>query len=180
MQLLLIRHGESQANSEGRLQGQFDSPLTGVGRAQARALAERLLSEAWRVGTIHSSDLRRAAETAEILASWLEARVVLDDRLREYDVGVLTGVVWRDVESLYPDIWHGFHHSREWVPIPGEEGNRVFRARLREALRTSDPVKRMGRQRWLSHTVAAWVPFWQSCWAWTLSDRPPSALGMLR
>ena len=134
MKLLLIRHGESQANAQDRLQGQLDSPLTDLGRAQARALADRLCREGWRVGTIHSSDLGRASETAEILAAALGARVALDERLREYDVGVLTGVVWHDIESLYPDIWHGLHHSREWVPIPGEEGNGAFRARLAEAI----------------------------------------------
>lgn len=66
MKLLFIRHGESVANTEGRLQGQMDSPLTDLGREQAHALARRLVRECWPVSSIHSSDLRRAAETAEI------------------------------------------------------------------------------------------------------------------
>ncbi len=57
MKLLLIRHGQSVANSEGRLQGHLDSPLTDRGRAQARALARRLVREGWSVSSIHTSNL---------------------------------------------------------------------------------------------------------------------------
>ncbi len=134
MKLLLIRHGQSIANAEGRLQGQFDSPLTDLGREQARALARRLLREGWAVSALYASDLSRAAETAEILATTLDAPVILDKRLREYDVGVLNGLIWREVEFLFPEIWHGLHHSNEWVPIPEEEGNEAFHARLSAVL----------------------------------------------
>jgi broad specificity phosphatase PhoE len=130
MKLLLIRHGQSVANAEGRIQGQFDSPLNDQGRDQARALARRLQREGRVVKAIYASDLSRAAETAEILAAAVGAPLTTDDRLREYDIGVLNGVVWREVEFLYPDIWHGWHHSSEWVSIPGEEGNRVFYTRI--------------------------------------------------
>jgi broad specificity phosphatase PhoE len=134
VKLLLIRHGQSIANAQGRLQGQFDSPLSERGREQARALVQRLRREAWNIAIVYASDLSRAVETAEILASDLGAQLVLDERLREYDVGVLNGIVWKEIEFLYPDIWDGLHHSTEWVPIPEEEGNEVFRARLVAAL----------------------------------------------
>jgi broad specificity phosphatase PhoE len=134
MKLLLIRHGQSIANAEGRLQGQFDSPLTDLGREQARALARRLLREGWGVSAFYASDLSRAAETADLLGAGLDAPVILDQRLREYDVGVLNGVIWREIEVLYPEIWHGLHHSTEWVPIPAEEGNEAFHARLSAVL----------------------------------------------
>jgi broad specificity phosphatase PhoE len=130
MRLLFVRHGQSEANAEGRLQGQFDSPLSDLGQAQAQALGQRLQREAWNISTIYTSDLRRAAETAKILTAATEAPLVLDARLREYHVGELTNIVWRDIEILYPDIWHAFHHSSEWVPIPGEEGHDTFRQRL--------------------------------------------------
>lgn len=134
MKLLLIRHGQSVANTEGRLQGQFDSPLTDLGRDQARALARRLERGDWSVSAIYASDLSRASETAEILADELGAPLALDERLREYDVGVLTGVVWREIEFLYPDIWHALHHDTAWGRIPGEEGNEPFHARLEAML----------------------------------------------
>lgn len=134
MKLLLIRHGQSLANTQGRLQGQMDSPLTERGRDQARALAHRLAREGWCVSAVHSSDLKRAAETAEILAAEMEAPMVLDARLREYDVGVLTGLVWQEIAALYPEIWHDLYHSAEYASIPEEEGNEAFQARLAAVL----------------------------------------------
>ena len=130
MNLLLIRHGQSVANSEGRLQGQLDSPLTDQGREQARALAHRLVREGWPVSAIHTSDLRRAAETAKLLGSALQAPLFLDQRLREYDVGMLTGLNEDEIKHMYPEIWHALVHSPRWPAIPGEEGNHAFQKRI--------------------------------------------------
>ncbi|MBN1136333.1 MAG: histidine phosphatase family protein [Anaerolineae bacterium] len=130
MKLLLIRHGESVGNAEGRMQGQFDSPLSDRGRDQARALLARLQGEGWKPAAIYSSDLCRAAETASILAAGLDAPVTLDTRLREYDIGALSGVVWREVEVLYPEVWRRLHEDEESVIFPGEEGLDAFHERV--------------------------------------------------
>jgi broad specificity phosphatase PhoE len=134
MKLLLIRHAQSVANSQRRWQGQFDSPLTDHGRTQARALAGRLLREEWAVSALYASDLSRAAETAQILATHLGAPLVLDERLREYDIGVLTNLTWPEIETRYPEIGHGLRHSQKWMAVPGEEGNAVFYRRMVEIL----------------------------------------------
>jgi broad specificity phosphatase PhoE len=134
MRLLLIRHAQSTGNAEGRVQGQADMPLTELGRRQERALAHRFQHEAWNPSTIYSSDLVRAAETAEILAGSQGLAVVGDERLREYDCGVLTNLTGQDIEALYPEIWYSMHHSTEWVSIAGEEGNAAFDRRLAEVL----------------------------------------------
>ena len=133
MKLLLIRHGESVGNAEGRMQGQFDSPLNDRGRDQARALLARLQGEGWKPSVLYSSDLRRAVETAGILATGLGAPVTLDARLREYDIGVLSGVVWREVEVLYPELWRRLQQRDESSAIPGEEGLAAFHRRLSSA-----------------------------------------------
>jgi len=130
VKLLLIRHGESVGNGEGRMQGQFDSPLSDRGRDQARALLVRLQGEGWKPAVIYSSDLCRAAETAGILAAGLDAPVTLDVRLREYDIGILSGVVWREVEVLYPELWRKLQLRDESSVIPGEEGLATFHERL--------------------------------------------------
>jgi len=130
LKLLLIRHGESVGNAEGRMQGQFDSPLSDLGRDQARALLARLQDEGWKPSAIYSSDLCRAAETAGILAAGLDAPVTLDARLREYDIGVLSGVIWREVEVLYPEVWRRLHQEEGSAAIPGEEGLDAFHERL--------------------------------------------------
>jgi broad specificity phosphatase PhoE len=134
MRLLLIRHAESIANSEKRIQGQFDSPLSEPGRQQARALARRLLREDWAIAAIYASDLSRAAETARIIGSELGLPIALDPRLREYDAGVLNGLTWPEVEERHPALWQAFQRGGDWVPVPGEEGNEAFRARLVAAL----------------------------------------------
>jgi len=134
MELLLIRHGESVGNTEGRIQGQADFPLTERGREQACALAERLSHEEWAISTIYASDLLRAAQTAEILAASVDAPIIFDTRLREYDAGVLNGVVWNEIEHLHPEIWCGLQNSAKWTDFPGSEGNESFCMRLTAAL----------------------------------------------
>jgi 2,3-bisphosphoglycerate-dependent phosphoglycerate mutase len=88
--LLLVRHGETDWNAEGRLQGQTDRPLSEFGRRQARRLAEELDGE--RFDAIYASDLARARETAEIVGERLGLRVVLDPELREKDWGTWEGL----------------------------------------------------------------------------------------
>jgi broad specificity phosphatase PhoE len=88
--LLLVRHGETDWNAEGRLQGHTDRPLNDFGRRQAAALAERLAGDG--ITAVYASDLSRAQETAEILAARLELPVVLDPDLRERDWGNWEGL----------------------------------------------------------------------------------------
>lgn len=122
------------ANAEGRLQGQFDSPLSDQGREQARALARRLRNEEWPIAALYASDLSRAAETAGILGGELGVPVTLDPRLREYDAGVLNGLTWPEIQARYPHLWHELQHSGTWVSIPGEEGNEAFHDRVAAVL----------------------------------------------
>jgi probable phosphoglycerate mutase len=88
--LLLVRHGETDWNAEGRLQGHTDRPLTDFGRRQARQLADELAGEG--LEAIYSSDLVRARETAEIVGERLGLPVVLDPDLREKDWGNWEGL----------------------------------------------------------------------------------------
>jgi broad specificity phosphatase PhoE len=87
--ILLARHGETDWNRQLRFQGHADEPLNETGRAQARELASRLRHEP--IAAVYSSDLRRASETAEIVAAIMELPIVLDRRLREIHVGSWQG-----------------------------------------------------------------------------------------
>jgi 2,3-bisphosphoglycerate-dependent phosphoglycerate mutase len=88
--LLLVRHGETDWNAEGRLQGHTDRPLSDYGRRQARALAEELADEP--LDAVYASDLARARETAEIVGVRLGLPVVLEPDLREKNWGTWEGL----------------------------------------------------------------------------------------
>jgi probable phosphoglycerate mutase len=88
--LLLVRHGETDWNADGKLQGQTDRPLSEYGRRQARQLADELADEDF--AAIYASDLSRARETAEIVGERLGLPVALDPDLREKDWGTWEGL----------------------------------------------------------------------------------------
>ena len=95
--LHLIRHGETEWNRDGRIQGHSDPPLSAAGREQAEALAERLAAEP--IGELWSSDLRRALETAEPLAARLGLDIHVSPALRERSFGVNEGRVAAEVAA---------------------------------------------------------------------------------
>jgi 2,3-bisphosphoglycerate-dependent phosphoglycerate mutase len=107
--LHLIRHGETDWNRDGRIQGQSDPPLSETGREQALALAERLGAEP--IGELWSSDLRRALATAEPLATRLGLHIRVSPALRERSFGTNEGRVAAEVAAELGTVagtaWHG-------------------------------------------------------------------------
>ena len=101
--ILLARHGESDWNRAGRWQGHADRPLTGRGRAQARALADRLADV--ELDAVYSSDLTRAFETAEAVAAPRGLRVRRLATLREVDVGAWSGLTRGEAEERFPEAY---------------------------------------------------------------------------
>jgi broad specificity phosphatase PhoE len=97
---VFLRHGESIGNAEARWQGQSDYPLTERGRAQVRALAERWKSENVKFDLIVASPLVRAKETAETIASLLNAKVELDSIWLERDIGEMEGLTAEEVRKI--------------------------------------------------------------------------------
>jgi broad specificity phosphatase PhoE len=133
-ELLLVRHGETDWNRERRFQGHADPPLNERGREQAHALAADLAGE--RIQLVYTSDLRRARETAEIVAARLEADVVALRELREIDVGEWQGLTWPEIEARYPEgarAWHEHGHGWETGETYDELGERVVAALRRIA-----------------------------------------------
>jgi broad specificity phosphatase PhoE len=98
--LLLARHGETDWTREKRWQGHGDPPLNSRGREQARALAAEL--DDVPLAAIYSSDLRRASETAAIVAGTVGMDVLLDPELRENDFGDWTGLTRDEVKHRFP------------------------------------------------------------------------------
>jgi probable phosphoglycerate mutase len=128
IRLLVVRHGETQANAELRYMGQDDSPLTERGRAQVRAIAERLAHVS--VNGLFASDLPRAAKTAEAIGSALGLPVRYDARLRERHVGILRGLTIDEARDRYPQAFDELDDVAVHTPIPGGESASDFRARI--------------------------------------------------
>jgi len=99
--ILLARHGETEWNRVGRWQGQADPPLNDTGRQQARVLAAQLEDDG--IAAVFSSDLRRARETARIVAERLGLPLTEEPALREIDVGSWSGLTREEVRDRYPE-----------------------------------------------------------------------------
>jgi broad specificity phosphatase PhoE len=127
--IVLVRHGETDWNRERRYQGHADIPLNDAGRRQARKLASLLRSEV--LTAVYTSPLRRASETAAIIAGRLGLDVLELEALREIDVGDWEGLTVEEVRTRFPEsraaAWHAGWASGE---THEELGARVIPALL--------------------------------------------------
>ncbi|MEJ7636336.1 histidine phosphatase family protein [Aeromicrobium sp.] len=130
-QVVLWRHGRTEWNVAGRVQGQSDIPLDEVGREQAQAAAARLA--ALRPDRIVTSDLVRAAETARVLGELTGTKVELDPRLRELNFGEREGLTWREAWDRFPEGMKAWSEGDE-TRIPGSETHRQAGERFAAAL----------------------------------------------
>lgn len=124
--IYFVRHGQSEANARGVFAGvRDDSPLTEKGRAQAKAAAEDIRAKGLTINHVLVSPLHRARDTAEIIATSIgfdPSQIRVEDRLREYDMGLLSG--------------HPIHpiSSAELTQHPEAEDPQAFRRRLLELI----------------------------------------------
>jgi probable phosphoglycerate mutase len=132
VQLLIIRHGETTWNREGRIQGHRDSPLTPRGLAQARAAAARLARE--RVDALYSSDLGRAQQTAREVGAATALPIRLDEGLRERAFGIHEGKTWDEIAREHPVDAQLLTEIASRA-VPGGESLVEFRDRVTGALR---------------------------------------------
>lgn len=112
----VVRHGETEWNGKGLLQGHLDSPLSDLGLRQAEALAGHFLTCQWDL--IVSSDLYRAYHTAEIIRGGSNKEIVSDKRLRERNLGIAQGLTLDDFGKKYPEEFAKFNHDGPDYRIP--------------------------------------------------------------
>lgn len=139
MQLYVVRHGETQANAQGRYQGSLDAELNENGVVQAQGLRTKLPVH---VDSVVVSPLRRAQQTARIIFAddLLTLRTL--DAFRERSVGVFEGLTQHEARERYPDLW-AQNITRQWAlaPTDGESIAQLFervRAGLNELLATNE------------------------------------------
>ncbi len=133
MRLLLVRHGATTWNVQARYQGHQDVPLSAQGQVESEYLAERLTGEA--VAAIYSSDLIRAQETAEIIATRLGKAVNLEPRLREIRMGEWQGLTYEEVRRRHFNISDPLPCYAIDQPPAGGETLRQVQVRVMEAFR---------------------------------------------
>jgi phosphoserine phosphatase len=129
--VVLIRPGETDWNRQGRWQGWVASRLNDYGRAQVLALAKYVRNIG--LSALYSSDSRRAVETAEILAMQLEFRPMLDERLRERNVGAWQGMTLEEIQTWNVEAYRALQADIEHYRVPGGESRADVRKRVLEA-----------------------------------------------
>jgi broad specificity phosphatase PhoE len=124
---LLVRHGQSEWNAQGRWQGQADPRLSDHGREEARLAASALRGFG---GLVFSSPLLRARETAEIISAEIaDGSVLIEPDLREIDVGEFSGLTNDEIEERMPEAWRTLREGK-LTAFPGGEAREHFRQRV--------------------------------------------------
>jgi broad specificity phosphatase PhoE len=134
--LVLVRHGETEWNRNGRWQGQKDIPLSEVGRAQARLLAARLRKEPGMYHALYSSDLSRAWETAEIIGQAICLGPISAPPLREIHLGNWEGHSVAEIIEAYPEEWARLEAGED-IRRGGGESYGAFQTRIMDWLTTT-------------------------------------------
>ena len=138
--LYLVRHGQTELNWAGRMQGRTDSKLTERGQQQARVVGEKLKAllggqsaELW------VSPLGRAQETASILRDYISvSKINNDERLAEISLGDWEGMTMEDIEFTHPGVLDGSGRFDWAYRAPGGESESALLERLEEWLRETD------------------------------------------
>ena len=126
--LILLRHGQTDYNVTGRMQGHLNSVLTSVGHEQAAAAAPVLA--ALEPDRVVSSDLQRAVDTAEVVGAACGLAVKFDARLRETHLGEWQGHTVAEIDRDYPGAIAAWRSDPTWAP-PGGESRVAVVARSR-------------------------------------------------
>ena len=129
MDLLVIRHGQSEADVLNVIEGRADFPLTDRGHAQAKEMA-KWVNDHYKITSIVCSALLRARQTAEHLSQATGVSVVYDDDLMEWQNGLIAGLTRAEADTKYPAPPVKFPHTK----VYGQESEIEFRARAEHAL----------------------------------------------
>jgi probable phosphoglycerate mutase len=152
-EILLLRHGQSEGNEQGRFGGHGPTPLTARGRRQAEAVAKVLAAEGG-LTMIWASDLVRAIETARPVAEACGIAVQTTPALRERSVGVFTGLTFAEAEQKYPEAYAKLM-ARESDHCP-DGGETAMQCAERATALVEEAVKKFpsGRLLFVSHAAA--------------------------
>jgi broad specificity phosphatase PhoE len=133
MEIMLLRHGESEGNAQGRMQGRRDYPLSALGREQAALAAAFIRSSGLSFSAVYSSPLLRAFETASIVAaSGVRPEPVIDDDLPEIGAGAIEGLNEAEIREAHPPFMQrSLTETGDFAAYGGESYEEVQRRVVR-------------------------------------------------
>ena len=134
MKLIFIRHGQTDWNVQGKIQGSYDSELNATGIEQAMSLSEKLLNLNYKFSKIYSSPQKRALKTAEILSKSSNVDYISVKDLQEMNMGKWEGLSWREVEENYPDEYKEWYLNRRYTKTPDGESYQDMLERVLKAI----------------------------------------------
>jgi len=138
MKLLLTRHGQTDWNIAGRYQGHSDIPLNQMGQSQAVKIAQRFSQET--IHAIYTSDLSRAAHTAQAIADFHQLEIKKDLRWRELSFGDWEGMTYKEMSTHSPDLFSKWMLDSMNISTPNGETLAQLAERAKAAL---DEIKRI-------------------------------------
>ena len=143
-EIILIRHGETEWNSQQRMQGHSNSDLSEVGRGQIQALGELMKNVSF--DYIYSSDSLRARQTAEAITQYSGHTLQFDQRIREKNLGVFEGLTSTEAKERHPEIYRLFKTAgANYVIDEGESTQQLLERALEfiEEIRLRHPQERV-------------------------------------
>ena len=143
-EIILIRHGETEWNSQKRMQGHSNSDLSEVGRGQIQALGELMKNVSF--DHIYSSDSLRTSQTAEAITQYSGHTLQFDQRIREKNLGVFEGLTSTEAKERHPEIYRLFKTAGpNYVIDEGESTQQLLERALEfiEEIRLRHPQERV-------------------------------------
>ena len=143
-EIILIRHGETEWNSQQRMQGHSNSDLSSVGQAQIQALGEWMKNVPF--DHIYSSDSLRAKQTAEAITQFSGHKLKIDLRLREKNLGVFEGLTSEEARERHPEVFRLFKTAGSKYVIDEGESTQQLQDRALEIvneIRIKHPEERV-------------------------------------
>lgn len=134
MKLYFIRHGETDWNVAGRIQGSYDSELNETGINQAKELGSKVLESELKIARIYSSKQKRALKTAEIISEITNIECIPTEGLEEINLGSWEGLKWKEVREKYPTEYEEWYQKRRYTKAPNGESYQDMLERVLEAL----------------------------------------------
>ena len=110
MKLLIIRHGQSEGDITGVIEGRYDAELTELGIKQAKLMAD-WVAERYSIDKIFASPLKRVRKVAEILSERINMDIIFDDELMEWNTGLISGLSKEEARTKYPAPEVKFPHT---------------------------------------------------------------------